>query len=434
MAKSLDDWAWKKGRTYGTICVDLERHQPIDLLPDRDVATIAAWLKAHPTIEIVSRDRGNEYIEAIRQSAPNALPVADRWHLLVNFGDAVEQFFRHQTAHLKEAAALVQAQTDATVSAGRAVPTRDGASVSGRTRQCQTNESARMSARYAQVQALRAAGLAVASIARQLQISRRTTARYLAMDAPPPQRIIRVRDRHLLAPWKPYRIQRWNDGCRNGLVVWRELRDQHAFPYSSRTVARFLTVLRQDSGMGRSFRAAPAQPIYTATQEQKRPLSAGQAKRLWLADPADLDPWQDTYRQIVCARPQVATAYTLSQRFLQLIRERQQQAALDQWIVDAQASGIGPFRTFAGGLLRDYAAVTAAVTEVWSQGQTEAQVHRLKLLKRAMFGQAGFPLLRNRVLYRTLAYQPKERSDSGAEPLPHATDGGIADVPKETQQ
>ena len=174
--------------------------------------------------------------------------------------------------------------------------------------------------------------------------------------------------------------------------------------------------------MGRSFRAAPAQPIYTATQEQKRPLSAGQAKRLWLADPADLDPWQDTYRQIVCARPQVATAYTLSQRFLQLIRERQQQAALDQWIVDAQASGIGPFRTFAGGLLRDYAAVTAAVTEVWSQGQTEAQVHRLKLLKRAMFGQAGFPLLRNRVLYRTLAYQPKERSDSGAEPLPHAPD------------
>ncbi|HYF37076.1 MAG TPA: transposase, partial [Prosthecobacter sp.] len=209
-----------------------------------------------------------------------------------------------------------------------------------------------------------------------------------------------------------YCIQRWNDGCRNSLELWRELRDQHAFPYSSRTVARFLTVLRQDSGVLRSFRDAPAKPIYRATHERKRPLSAGQARRLWLADPADLEPWQETYRQLLCATPQVATAYTLSQRFLTLIRERQQQAALDQWIADAQASGIGPFRTFAAGLLRDYAAVTAGVTDVWSQGQTEAQVHRLKLLKHAMFGQAGFPLLRTRVLYRTPAYQPKKRRDS----------------------
>jgi len=269
-----------------------------------------------------------------------------------------------------------------------------------------------MGAQYAQVHALRAEGVARAVIARELQISRRTVYRYLAMDAPPPPRLIEVRDRHVLAPWKPYCIQRWNDGCRNSLELWRELRDQHAFPYSSRTVARFLTVLRQDSGVLRSFRDAPAKPIYRATHERKRPLSAGQARRLWLADPADLEPWQETYRQLLCATPQVATAYTLSQRFLTLIRERQQQAALDQWIADAQASGIGPFRTFAAGLLRDYAAVTAGVTDVWSQGQTEAQVHRLKLLKHAMFGQAGFPLLRTRVLYRTPAYQPKKRRDS----------------------
>ena len=334
------------------------------------MATIAAWLKAHPTIEIVSRDRGKEYIEAIRQGAPNARPVADRWHLLVNFGDAVEQFFLHQTTHLKEAAALVHAQADVTVSAGRAVPTLDGASVSGRAQQSQTKESARMSAQYAQVQALHGEGIARAVIARELQISRRTVYRYLAMDAPPPPRLIQVRDRHVLAFWKPYLIQRWNDGCRNSLELWRELRDQHAFPYSSRTVARFLTVLRQDSGMLRSFRPVPAQPIYNETQEQKRPLSAGQARRLWLANPAGLEPWQETYRQRLCATPQVATASMLSQRFRTLIRERQQQAALDQWIADAQASGIGPFRTFAAGLLRDYVAVTAAVTEVWSQGQT----------------------------------------------------------------
>jgi transposase len=185
-------------------------------------------------------------------------------------------------------------------------------------------------------------------------------------------------------------------------------------------------VLRQDSGYTRSFRAVPAQPIYTATQERKRPLSAGQARRLWLADPADLEPWQEQYRAILCEAPLLATAYALSQRFRRLIRERQRQVTLDQWIADVQASGIGALRTFAAGLLRDYGAVTAAVTEVWSQGQTEAQVHRLKLLKRAMFGQAGFTLLRNRVLYRTSPYQAKRRSNRGrgAERAPSGSNRG----------
>lgn len=407
----LDDWAWKKGRTYGTICVDLERQQPIDLLPDREPATVAAWLKAHPTIEIISRDRGRDYIEGARQGAPQARQIADRWHVLVNFGDAVEHFFRHQTLHLKAAADRLNTQATLPDGTGQAMPTLDGASVTGRARQRQTGESARMGARYAQVQALHAEGLEVATIAWELQISRRTAYRYLAMDAPPPVRIIQVRDRHVLAPWKPYLVQRWNEGCRNALQLWRELRDQHQYPYSPRTVARFLTVLRQDSGHTRSFRAVPAQPIYTATQERKRPLSAGQARRLWLADPDDLEPWQEQYRAILCDVPLLATAYALSQRFLRLIRERQQQVALDQWIADVQASGIGAFRTFAAGLRRDYGAVTAAVTEIWSQGQTEAQIHRLKLLKRAMFGQAGFTLLRNRVLYRTPPYQPKHRSN-----------------------
>ena len=74
----VDDWAWAKGQRYGTILVDLERHQPIDLLPDRATETVVAWLQTHPGIEIISRDRGQNYIDAIKQGAPTAIQVADR--------------------------------------------------------------------------------------------------------------------------------------------------------------------------------------------------------------------------------------------------------------------------------------------------------------------------------------------------------------------
>ena len=85
----IDDWAKRKGHHYGTILVDLETHQPVDLLPTRDSETVAAWLKSHPGIEIISRDRGREYIKAIVDALPEATIVADRWHLLKNLREAV---------------------------------------------------------------------------------------------------------------------------------------------------------------------------------------------------------------------------------------------------------------------------------------------------------------------------------------------------------
>jgi hypothetical protein len=96
----IDDWAWRKGRTYGTIVVDLERHCPIALLPTREVEPVAQWLRTHPDIAIIARDRAEAYAEAATRGAPAAQQVADRWHLLRNLGDTVAQVFERYARFL----------------------------------------------------------------------------------------------------------------------------------------------------------------------------------------------------------------------------------------------------------------------------------------------------------------------------------------------
>jgi transposase len=180
----LDDWAWRRGRRFGTLLCELERHQVVDLLPERSASSVAQGLEAHPGVEIVCRDRSGLYAEGIRQGAPQALPVVERVHLGQNLRDAWERFFLHHRRDLNTlSAALHQSAelmpTPAMISQAR---------------------HARGVHRYHHIQRWRAQRLGIAASARPVQGRRPTGDRYLAMPQPPERQRSRPRGQPLITP------------------------------------------------------------------------------------------------------------------------------------------------------------------------------------------------------------------------------------------
>ena len=216
---AVDDWAWRRGHRYGTILVDLERNEVVDLLPDRQAETLATWLRKHPGIEIVARDRAGAYADGIRQGAPDAVQVADRWHLLRNLGDAVRTVVDRQHVEVRKVAkqiaeeAVVPAASVAVVPPEIAKPTA--------AQQRSQNAYARRQARYDEAAQLKRAGASLKRIAVLIGAERKTVRRWLRAGSAPlwrkPQRL------GGLAPYHDHLDRRWTEGCRNAPQLWREL-------------------------------------------------------------------------------------------------------------------------------------------------------------------------------------------------------------------
>jgi len=293
----IDDWSWRRGRTFGTILVDLELRRPVDLLADRAPDTVAAWLAAHPGTMIVARDRSEGYAEGVRRGAPTAIHVADRWHLLDNLGGALERFLLNKQAGLQAAAATLAAAHAAADDSP--APARQPWQL----RQDEEGERrhAKRIAQYAAIRTLRHHGADVAAIARTVGVSRETVYRYLRLDDPPsrprPQRPPRAQ---VLAPYEAYVRQRWEEGCHNAMRLWREIRDQ-GFGDSYTPVARLTARLRQGH--------APTPRSRTGLASVGGP-TARQVARLFLRRPGDLTAPQQAYLDALChADATIATAY-----------------------------------------------------------------------------------------------------------------------------
>lgn len=183
--------------------------------------------------------------------------------------------------------------------------------------------------------------------------------------------------------------------------MYREIKEQ-GFNGTVGMVGSFVTLLRLDSGIARSFKTVKDAPtLYQASLSQvEHPLTALQASRLLVQAPAKRLEWQTAYLARLCeADPAIKLINEQVQVFMQLVRQLQGHK-LDEWLEKAKSSGISELANFAKSLERDYEAVKNGLTQKWSNGQLEAQIQRLKMLKRTMFGKAGFNLLRQRILYR----------------------------------
>jgi len=366
----IDDWSWRRGHRFGTIIVDLERHAVVDLLPDRAVESTVAWLQEHPEVATIARDRAGVYAEAASKGAPQAVQVADRWHLLHNLTEVLEDFLLHKRATLPAAAdAAVPDACRTTTAVEVAAPTEartPGQLTPPRPRHNQERleeasrrRHARVVEQYAAIRRLHAAGADVADIARRVGTSRRTVYRYRDLPEPPePKRPHRPARQRVLTPYEPYVLRHWQEGCHNGMRLYREIREQ-GYAYGASNVMRFVAQLRRDEADGQPAGAG-------ARAKATRGPSARRVAGLFLRRPADLHPEQQAYLDRLLANDAtLAAAYRLTQDFAAMVRERGG-TRLDAWLAEADACAVPALQRFAKGLRDDRDAVRAGLTESWS--------------------------------------------------------------------
>jgi len=382
----LDDWAYKRRLRYGTLICDLERGQPIDLLPDREVSTVEAWLKQHPSIDVVSRDGSSEYASAIRKGAPQARQVSDRWHLVKNLAACVSVQIARTLAQLRRAEERRPAQTQAV-------------------QQAQQARQAERTARYEHILELQKQGMKSGEIARTLGMSQRTLQRWIATGNIPYARRRRQRAR-LIDPYKTYLLKRWYQGCHSGAQLERELRAK-GYKGSQHGVYRYLETLKASIPAPSKHKktsklASSIQPHALLT------LSASQATWLFFRKLEDLKPEeQEHLRQLRQASLDLEVTYQLVEEFLHMVRERTGER-LDSWLNKVDASQLQAFHTFVTGVQKDNVAALAGFTLPWSNGPLEGNINRLKLIKRSMYGRAEFDLLKLRVLYQSKQIQERK--------------------------
>lgn len=367
---------------------------------------------------MISRDRSGIYAEAARRGAPQAMQVADRWHLLKNLTAAIERFFLAKTGPLKLALGKATSETMrasvSSVTSSEALieetDTRKREEGSGKRPpepytnlppQVAAERKQRLAAQvrnYHKVQALSTKQLPITAIARRVGISTKTVRRYLQMPEPPTSKKPNRSYGDILAVHKAYLIQRWNEGCHSGRQLARGLvmLAPEKAP-SVATVSRFTKLLRR----GELTNNTPYQPLLLEDFSRKtRPLTSYQAALVMSLKPTQRKRWQQEYLERLCVLDEeIATTHSQVLAFTTMMRRRKGQQ-LDVWLEQALANEVAPLHNFAKGLQADYAAVRVGLTYQYSNGQVEGQNNRLKYLKRQMFGRASFNLLRARVLHR----------------------------------
>lgn len=374
----VDDFALRRGHVYGTVLVDIESGRPVDVLADRDAGILTAWLREHPEVEIVCRDRAGAYAEGARLGAPQALQVADRWHVWNNLATAVERTVARHRACLRPQPSEVATPAIGTT-AGAASP------ASTPTARSRTDRIAvRTRERYAAVHRLRDDGLGLRAIVAELGLAKGTVRRFVR--AAGVDELLTNdgtgRRPSLLEEFTPYLHQRWTAGCSNATLLFEEIK---ALGYRGRyrIVRDYLRPLRAGARV-----PEPAPPV----PKVRRVVG-------WImSNPENMkDDDQRLLGDILARSPQLVALAGHVRSFATMMCDLRGDR-LEEWMTAVDADDLPALHSFVTGLRRDQDAVTAGLTVPWSSGPVEGHVNRIKMIKRQMYGRANPDLLRKRIL------------------------------------
>jgi transposase len=381
----IDDWAFKKGRNYGTILVDLEKQQPIELLPDRDSETVRKWLEEHPGVEIISRDRGGDYAKGSREGAPDAIQIADRWHLLKNLGDALHRMMNKHNRELRQAAQKTTQSEEITVE-----NQQNGSESQIKSDSTVKEAPSKYELKFLEVKRLQAEGRRIRTIFRITGIHRETIKKYFQYDTYPDPKEAK-QSTSSVEPFGQHIRERWCEGEHNHLKLLEEIKAM-GYAGSHSSVYRFTRRLPQDNDRQdvREMVLAKAE----VWSSRKAAILLGKHSDSWSVEEKK---YLEAFFKLC---PIAEKARKIALEFQDMMKQKKPEL-LDSWIENALESDIENLKRFAQGIRQDYDAVKAALTLEWSNGQVEGQVNRLKTIKRQMYGRAGFKLLRKRILFRS---------------------------------
>ena len=369
----VDDFAFKRGHTYGTVIVNLETHKPIDLLPDRQASTLTTWLKAHPSVKLVTRDRSREYAQAITEGAPKAQQVVDRWHLLKNLREMLQRVVDANRPVIVEIVAQARQPVTLPRSSSETIA-RDAA-------------RARRQQRHEQVRKVFAQVGTINGTAKKLGISRWLVRESLKAGTPT-HRQFNKRIPSILDSFETHLFSRWLQGCRSARILWLELRAK-GFSGSLKCVERWVRKQRL---------AAEAAPKQATVKRPDQGFNVRALSFLLIREGSDLNEEESVLvNKLERGCADLAVTRGLVLRFARGLRERKPDV-LEVWLVEAKASKIKVLQDFVVGIERELSAIKAAFSLAWSNGPVEGMVNKIKFIKRQMFGRASFELLRRRVL------------------------------------
>jgi transposase len=389
----VDDWAYRKGVSYGTILIDMETSRPIELLPSRDGQVLKNWLLKYNDVRIITRDRASSYANAIFEACPNAVQIADRFHLLMNLSDALDTYFKSISSKIRS---LLTAKTNEFLELPDHKPVSETKSKDIKTATANkepiiTKVDQRLET-FNKVKELQAKGVPIKRISIDLKMSRNTVRSYfsqkeLAPRAHPKSTNFDLFTSHIISRLK-------TDGYKLK-DIYEEIKEM-GFNGSRSQACYNINVLKEENNICTSG--------FTLVQHPKipyiKPLSSRKlACYIGVSFNDIIDPKEKFYMQTLLNNIiELRIIRKLVQIFKTMIARGK--GNIRRWIdfVIRSKRKLAGLKSFARGLLRDIEAVENGISMRWSNGAVEGHVNRIKSIKRQMYGRASFELLRKKVI------------------------------------